>query len=135
MKHIYKTFITNDQGSTGSVSTDTHYLFHTKPVKEASGAATNPEQLLGASWATCLNSTLHSVLKARQIEALSRIRVEVDLFFDDVTRYEFHIKAYVAIQGLSLEETKKYTDIADRYCPVSKLLKNNQNVSIVTEVY
>ncbi|UJF14764.1 OsmC family protein [Jeotgalibaca sp. MA1X17-3] len=40
---------------------------------------TNPEELLGLSWATCLNATIQSLLKGRGTPAKSKVVVHVDL--------------------------------------------------------
>ena len=87
MRHVYETIITNTDGLTGVVKADSGYTFTTDGVKNADLNHTNPEQLIGASWATCLAATLHSVLKLKGIEPISRVEVKVDLFLDEITRF------------------------------------------------
>ncbi|HLT00078.1 MAG TPA: OsmC family protein [Acholeplasma sp.] len=129
MKHVYETIITNTDGLTGVVKADSGYTFTTDGVKNADSNHTNPEQLIGASWATCLSATLHSVLKLKGIEPVCRVEVKVDLFLDDVTRFEFHLHAKIAIRDVHGEDAKDIVEMTHRFCPVSKLLKNHKDVT------
>ncbi|MBN3491083.1 OsmC family protein [Acholeplasma equirhinis] len=129
MKHVYETTITNIDGLAGTVKADSGYTFTTDGVKNADSNHTNPEQLIGASWATCLAATLHSVLVAKGIKPVTRIDVKVDLWFDDKTRYQFKLHANVAIQGVSLDDAEKYLEITHRFCPVSKLIADKEAVT------
>ena len=135
MKEVYETIVTNEDGSYAKVFAENGFYVNVKPVKEADSEHTNPEQLIGASWATCLNITVKSILKAKQMKNKSKVRVHVKLFFDPITRYSFTLDAYVSIENLSLEETKVIAETADRFCPVSKLLKNSGQVTLNVESY
>ncbi|NLB99442.1 MAG: OsmC family peroxiredoxin, partial [Lactobacillales bacterium] len=73
-------------------------LFHTKVVNDAAleGEAyvvdglrvlisdplsnepgSNPEELFGLAWSTCLNATIQALLKGRGLDAKSRVEVDV----------------------------------------------------------
>ncbi|MEJ1089524.1 OsmC family protein [Microbacterium sp. Mu-80] len=95
--------------------------------------ATNPEQLLALSWATCLNSTAQALLKRRRRTA---VRVEVELHsVESGVGYEFEVDAYLSLEGGSPEETAELLAAADARCPVSKLLAGAATARVHTEEY
>lgn len=96
-------------------------------------AATNPEQLLALAWATCLNGTAQVIVAAARRTA---VRVEVAL--QQVVPgpgYEFHIDAYLSVEGASPSESRKILDAAHARCPVSKLLRDAATARVHTEDY
>lgn len=137
MEKLYSTEIRNENGTRGSVELvgGTSYPVSSPLEKDHDGF--NPEQLMGMAWSTCLNATLISLLKAQSKEHVkSRVRVVVDMCKEsEMVGYFFRMKAYVSVEGFSLDETQKIAKQADRFCPVSKLIKQNPHVTLESEIY
>lgn len=92
---------------------------------------TNPEELLGLSWATCLNATIQSLLKGRGISAKSKVEVHVDLKKEEtIPGIYFDLKAFGSIEGLPLQKTNQILTSAHRRCPVSKIIDDYEHVTI-----
>lgn len=129
MSHIYETIIYNHDGSKGSSYVEGGLSVNvSSPTSSNPGA--NPEQLLGLAWATCLNATVKSILERQKLDNPSYVRVTVRLWFEEKTRYHFTLHAEVAIKDLDMEKTRLYTETAHRFCPVSKLIGSNKDVTI-----
>lgn len=99
------------------------------PTSPAPG--TNPEELFGLSLSTCLNATIQSILKASGNNNKSRVEVQVD-FVKEIKKpgYYFNIVALAQIDGLEFKEAEKYIQMAERLCPVSKLIMGSETVVI-----
>lgn len=96
-------------------------------------AGSNPEQLLALAWVTCLNATAQ-VIVAR--DTRTAVRVEVELH--DAAPgpgLEFHLDAYLSVEGADTAETERVLAAAHARCPVSKLLGNAVTVQMHTEEY
>ncbi len=72
------------------------------------------------AWSTCLGETLKVVLAVNDLEALSRVRREVDLHRDKSGGYYFVPRAYVSIDGVSDADAEKYAARAHAPRPISK---------------
>ena len=96
-------------------------------------SASNPEQLLALAWATCLNSTAQVIVTG---ERRTAVRVEVELHAADPgPGYEFHVDAFVSVEGVDEAEAQRVLDAAHARCPVSKLLREAATVRVHTELY
>lgn len=96
-------------------------------------AGTNPEQLLALAWATCLNATAQAIVARR---TRTSVRVEVELHDAATgTGYEFHVDAYLSVQGADAAETERVLAGAHSRCPVSKLLKDAATVAVHAETW
>lgn len=108
------------------------------PVASPLGAdldptASNPEQLLALAWATCLNATAQVINGGA---ARTAVRVEVALVdAEPGPGFEFHVHAYLSLEGASLAETEKLLAAAEARCPVSKLLRGATTVRAHAEPY
>lgn len=99
------------------------------PDRDPSG--TNPEQLLALAWATCLNATAQAVVDGR---ARTTVRVEVELHdASSGSGFEFHVDAYLSVEGADAAEAQRVLDAAHARCPVSKLLGGSATVHVHTE--
>ena len=99
------------------------------PLSDEEG--TNPEELLGLSFSTCLNATIQSLLRARGKENKSRVEVHVDYMREpNGIGFFFNVEAFAKIEGLPFEESEKIVEEAENRCPVSKLLAGSQTVSV-----
>lgn len=135
MTAIYKTTAINETIVPNQTRiVDGLALSMTPPLDEAEGS--NPEQLLAMSWATCLNATSQALLKARKLDHKSRVRVDVELHKEgNGSGFYFSASAYLAIEGLTLEESERLVRQAHERCPVSKLIHGNEHVAVFAEVY
>lgn len=135
MKQIYETTLTNLNGTSGTVDAENGFSVGLLPVLKADSTHTNPEQLIGSAWATCLNATIISILKAKNLNLKSKVEVNVKLFFDDITRYHFTLDAYASIESMDLEQAEKIIHTAHRFCPVSKLIGDKPGITLHTVKY
>lgn len=135
-KLIYQTTAINKDGSTGYA-----YIKDGLSVKTSSiynnEDGTNPEQLIGLSWATCLHSTLKTILKAKNYQNESEVRVNVSLKHNkELKDFYFVLEGFVEIKGLDIESMIPLINEADSKCPVSKLLfKEGNNVSLTPTIF
>lgn len=95
----------------------------------------SPKHLIGMAWSACLNATLLSILTANKIDNQTRVRVEVESKKDIKNGLHYIMTAYVAVEGFDEEKTLKFAKHADRLCPISKLIAENEFVSLVYEAY
>ena len=96
-------------------------------------AASNPEQLLALAWATCLNATAHVINGGA---ARTAVRVDVALMdAEPGPGFEFHLDAYLSLEGGSMAETEELLAAAEARCPVSKLLREATTVRAHAEPY
>lgn len=100
---------------------------------DADPAGTNPEQLLALAWSTCLNATAQAVVKRR-----SRTSVRVEVSLHDAapgTGFEFHVDAFLSVEGADLAEAQRVLDAAHARCPVSKLIGGAATVAVHAELW
>ncbi len=131
----YRTEASNDDGGTGvsSVAGGMSIAVASPLNPDRDPAASNPEQLLALAWATCLNATARVFVPRDQRTA---VRVVVELH--DATEgpgYEFHVDAYLSVEGADPAETERVLTAAHARCPVSKLLADSATVRVHAETY
>jgi len=135
LKQIYETVITNKEGTKGIATADNGLTFDLAPVLKADLEHTNPEQLIGAAWATCLNSAIISIIRSKRLTNKSRVDVKVKLWLHPVERYSFTLDCFAAIEDLDTTTTKEIVDYAHKLCPVSKLIGDKPGVTITVVPY
>ncbi|MCI4011359.1 OsmC family protein [Brevibacterium sp. ZH18] len=131
---IYTAKVENLGGTSGEVRVEGGKTLATAPTSHTDQGS-NPEQFLAMAWSTCLGETLKVVLAANGVEALSRVRVEVDLHGERSSGFYFVPRAYLSIDGVSSEDAEKFAARAHARCPISKLLKGQGTPSIEIEEY
>lgn len=127
---LYRTEVVNSFGIEGLVKTidnDDLTITTSSPISETPG--TNPEQLLAASLATCLNATIEAEEKRRKLSHQSVVRVVVEMLRDN-EGFQFNVQANVLIPHVSHVEAQDILEIAQRRCPVDKLLSGNNNFKV-----
>lgn len=131
---LYEVTVTNHDGINGVLTSSSGETFETShPTSSHKG--TNPEELLAAAWATCLNATIQALLSARGHKDLrSRVRVSVSLHQETIG-YHFKIEAIASIESLSLEEANAIVHSADKRCPVSKIFSGYEHLKLRVESY
>ncbi|KDA05443.1 hypothetical protein DC31_16990 [Microbacterium sp. CH12i] len=131
----YQTEAVNRDGSTGtSAVRDGIAVAVSSPLNpDRDVSATNPEQLLALAWATCLNATARTVVENKH---RTSVRVEVELHdANPGPGYEFHVDAYLSVEGADAAETERALAAAHARCPVSKLLSSAATVRVHAESY
>lgn len=135
LKQMYETVITNKEGTSGVATATNGLVFNLAPVAKSDSEHTNPEQLIGSAWATCLNSAIISVIRSKRLTNKSRVDVKVKLWLHPVERYSFTLDATAAIENLDPDTTKEIIDYAHRLCPVSKLIGDKPGVTLTIVPY
>lgn len=129
-KSLYHTEVINEDGIEGIAyvnEADGLKVQVSSPTKNVPG--TNPEQLLGLALTTCLNATIEAEEKRRGYEHQAVVKAEIDLAQDE-PGYQFFIAVKVAMPHLENAEAQSVLATSLKRCPVVKLLKDSENVTI-----
>lgn len=130
----YETSATNKGGRNGHVTTDDKALNLeiVLPNKTSVDNGTNPEQLFAAGYASCFNGAFDLILKQNKIRnANPEVTLTVRLVDDpnaESPKLEVDINAKVS--NISQEEAEKYLKEAHNFCPYSKAIRNNIDVTL-----
>ncbi|WP_162140129.1 OsmC family protein [Haploplasma axanthum] len=129
--YIFKTTAVNSDGAKGTAHIIDGIEVKLDHVTKKDRNGTNPEELLALAWATCLSSTLKTVLRSKSIENEIEVRVDVFLKHNEaLKRYYFEVNGYIEIKGMPLNEMKQYLKETDERCPISQLISKNTNVTL-----
>ena len=126
-KILYTTTAVNEDGLTGVAYTkgngDKDFSVQISSPR-STDAGTNPEQLFGLAYATCLNASIGFVEQRKKLEHNSKVEVKIDLTFDrEGEGYLFHPSIIVTMPGRDEELAREILEEAERQCPIHKLLK------------
>ncbi|MFD1548122.1 OsmC family protein [Levilactobacillus fuyuanensis] len=130
---LYRTVAANDAGlESHSYVPDGLDVLTSHPLNDAPGA--NPEQFIGLALSTCLNATLEAIEERRDLPHSSQVHTIVEMA-RDTRGFQFYLTAEVKIPGVDHETALAMVDLAERRCPVAKLIGDNDNVvvKLVTE--
>lgn len=131
-KPLYHTEIVNEDGLPGKVYVDDQTsglsLDVSSPL-DLESPGTNPEQLIGMALATCLNATLQAEEDRRGIPHQAQVRVIVELS-KGKEGFEFFVDGQIKLPHLDEVQAQEFLEIAEKRCPVSKLLKDSVNVKV-----
>lgn len=134
--YIFKTRVVNKDGTKGIAYVEDGMVLAVDKVTKKERFGTNPEELLGLSFATCLNATLMTLLKASNKDNESEVRVDVYLKRNkEEKKLYFVVDAFVEVKGMSLEEMTPFIETAEEKCPVSQLLSGNEHVSVKAHIF
>ena len=132
---LYTAKVENLGGTSGEVRVEDGLTLATAPTSHLDQGS-NPEQFLAMAWSTCLGETLKVVLAVNELDALSRVRVEVDLHKEaSGNGFYFAPRAFISIEGVSDEDAEKYAARAHARCPISKLLMGKGTPSVEIDTY
>ena len=132
LKKLYNTTVINEDGVNGHVYVaDPNGLDVeiSDPRNDLPGA--NPEQFVGLALSTCLNATVEAIEKKNHVPHTSQVRVHVTMVKGS-QGLEFLVHAKVLIPGVDFATAQAFTAVAEKRCPVSKLLSASPNVKIET---
>lgn len=136
MRYKNNISITNINGTGGKIEASDGMKIDLKPpVIENPSEQLTPMHLIGMAWSGCLNSTIESIFTTNKITNKHRVRVEVEAKRNRAHGYHYILVAYVAIEDYDENETVKVARHAHRLCPISKLIAENEFVSLAYEVY
>ncbi len=126
-KILYTTTAVNEEGLTGVAYTkgngDKDFSVQISSPR-STDVGTNPEQLFGLAYATCLNASIGFVEQRKKLEHNSKVEVKIDLTFDRESEgYLFHPSVIVTMPGRDEELAREILEEAERQCPIHKLLK------------
>ncbi|WP_125583371.1 OsmC family protein [Levilactobacillus cerevisiae] len=97
------------------------------PTNDRPGA--NPEQFVGLALSTCLNATLEAIEERKGIPHTSQVHTIVEMA-RDTRGLQFYVTAQVRIPGVDQATAESMVDLAERRCPVAKLLSGSDNVHV-----
>ncbi|WP_244244672.1 OsmC family protein [Marinilactibacillus kalidii] len=136
-KPLFETTVVNNEGVDGVAYVDEPTglrVITSSPTTQAPG--TNPEELFGLAITTCLNATIQSLLKARGASNKSQVTSNIQLKREqNGIGFYFNVDIYASIENLSLEEATQIILSAEKRCPVSKLTKGAETLTIHTVDY
>ena len=126
-KILYTTTAVNEDGLTGVAYTkgngDKDFSVQISSPR-STDVGTNPEQLFGLAYATCLNASIGFVEQRKKLEHNSKVEVKIDLTFDrEGEGYLFHPSVIVTMPGRDEGLAREILEEAERQCPIHKLLK------------
>ncbi|MGX7418450.1 OsmC family protein [Carnobacterium gallinarum] len=128
-KSLFHTEVINSDGVAGKAYVKNGGLSVTVSSPLSSDTGTNPEELLGLAYSTCLNATVQTILKEQGTINKSTVQINVDLI-PEAVGYHFDVQAFVWIEDFSLAESTIIVAAAELRCPISKLLVNSKTVTV-----
>ena len=92
---------------------------------------TNPEELFSMGYSSCFASSIEYLLVDQSIE-YGEIYVEVDtqLVTDGDAGFKFKVDVYPTIKGLDTDKSDKIIEQAFNFCPYSKAIKDNVDITV-----
>lgn len=125
---LYRTVAINDDGlNSHSYVPGGLDVVTSSPLSANPGA--NPEQFLGLALSTCLNATLEAIEKMRHLPHTSQVHTIVE-YARDTKGFQFYVTAQIRIPGVDRQTAIAMADLAERRCPVAKLLNGSPNVTV-----
>lgn len=119
----------NTSGSTGESWVDEGLRVTVEsPTAEDRRGATNPEELLALSWATCLNAAAR-VIAGPGVEVAASATVSLHRRIDG-NGFEFAAHAQLRFAGKDAVESERLTAEAHARCPVSRMLSGASQVTV-----
>ncbi|MBE0700626.1 MAG: OsmC family protein [Acholeplasmataceae bacterium] len=121
--HLYEVRVVNESGQKGYTTSSSGFeVLISSPRSNEPGS--NAGELLSMSYATCLNAAIITVLNAHRLNNKSRVTVIYRLMGEPEKKkgYYFLLICEVAIQNLNVSLVKKYLEMAESLCPVSKIM-------------
>lgn len=131
-KPLYETNAHNTDGLMGIAYADSGLRVQTSSPLKADEPGTNPEELFGLAWATCLHATIEFALKRHHYEAVeSDVTVNVQYRSDKERRgyTYFALRVDVTLDLPQTEAEAIMREAHDR-CPVSMIVGDYAHVTL-----
>ncbi len=135
MKTMYSTQVTSKGGMYGHISsedgaleTDVYMPTGTTPDKQK---GTTPEQLFAASYAACLEGTIHHIAKLNNVD-INDTEVSANIKAVQVEKGDlrFALDMEVTIPEVDKKKAQKLLDEAYRNCPLTKATSGQMEVNV-----
>ncbi|RRA50199.1 organic hydroperoxide resistance protein [Acidipila sp. EB88] len=138
MAVLYTTRVRAEGGREGSVSSTDALLSLRLAAPRALGGredATNPEQLFGAGYAACFESSLlHVAQEAGAYLQGTAVEAMVSIHARENGVYGLSVVLTVEVGGLSQNDAEQMVMQADAICPYSNAVRGNIDVQLHTIV-
>ncbi|WFA06635.1 organic hydroperoxide resistance protein [Bacillus sp. HSf4] len=134
MTTLFTAKVTAKGGRSGHVQSDDGVLDYNivMPNEKKEGeSGTNPEQLFAAGYAACFGGALEHVAKEQGIDFDSEVEGRVSLMKDESDGgFKLGVQLIVAAKGLEKEKAEELVKAAHDFCPYSKAMRGNIDVSL-----
>lgn len=135
MKIMYESEVTSKGGlyghitsEDGALDTDVYMPTGTSPDKKK---GTTPEQLFAASYAACLEGTIHHIAKLNNMDINdTEVSAKVKAVQVEKGDLRFALDLNVTIPEIDKEEAQRLLDEAFRNCPLSKATDGQMEVNV-----
>ncbi|MFP4090831.1 MAG: OsmC family protein, partial [Cyclobacteriaceae bacterium] len=106
-------------------------VFAPTGVRDDEHKKTNPEQLFAASYASCLDATLHHIAEAKNVD-ISKTEIEATIRAVQAEKGDlrFALDLDVKMPDVKREEADKILKEAYANCPISKATDGNMDVKL-----
>lgn len=93
---------------------------------------TNPEELFAAGYSACFASSLEYLLMSEGVSYEEiKVKATTKLMADPKTGFSFQLVVDAKVLGLTDDLSKKYIEKAYGFCPYSKAIRGNVNVTFI----
>lgn len=132
----YETSATNTGGRKGHVATDDKAIDVNVLPPDQEGDGTNPEQLFAAGYASCFNGAFDLMIKKGGVrDAAPEVTLTVRLADDENAESpKLEVDIHAKVKNMSQDDAEKYLEQAHEFCPYSKAVRGNVDVSLNVEV-
>jgi Ohr subfamily peroxiredoxin len=135
MQTMYESEVTAKGGVHGHVSAKGGALdldvFAPTGVRDDENKKTNPEQLFAASYASCLDATIHHLAEAKALDMQdAEVRARVKALQVDKGDLRFALELDVSIPKADRDQAEKLLKEAYANCPLSKATDGKLDVKL-----
>lgn len=137
MKTMYASEVTSKGGLYGHITSDNGALdtdvFMPTGTEEKNDKqkGVTPEQLFAASYAACLEGTIHHIAKINNLDLNNtEVKAKVKAVQADKGDLRFALDLEVSIPELDTEKAQKILDEAYANCPISKATEGQMEVNV-----
>lgn len=132
----YETSATNTGGRKGRVVTDDKAIDTAILPPDQKGDGTNPEQLFAAGYASCFNGAFDLMIKKGGVrDAEPEVTLTVRLVDDENAESpKLEVDIHAKVKNMSQDDADQYLEQAHNFCPYSKAVSGNVDVSLNVEV-
>ncbi|KIX90305.1 peroxiredoxin [Staphylococcus microti] len=137
MSSIYETTATHVGGRKGTVQTENKAIdLQITPPDNTDTDSTNPVQLFAAGYASCFSSALDIILKRNKFLKAEPVVDLTVLLVDDPGSEspKLEVVIHAKVKNISQEDAETSLQQANDYCPYSKAVDGNIDVTLNIEV-